>query len=604
MIVTETINVQAKWENIKHGIYRDFPTRYKDKYGNNCNVDFEIISVEKDGQPEPYHTKVISNGTRIYIGDEDILIPPNKYAYRITYKTNRQIGFYNDHDELYWNVTGNGWIFPIEEVYAFIELPEDAKEQILSMDAFTGRQGSREKDFVTEKDTYGNILFSTTRPLGQYEGLTIFVSWPKGFICEPTKAVKAGYFLRDNTGTIIGIMGFVIVISYYLAIWSRVGKDPKKGVIIPLFAVPENLSPASMRYISKMGYDHKTFAASAISMAVKGFLKITEDKRGYILVKENKTYKTGLSEEEREIYKTIFSKGAEIELKAINHELIRKTIDVVKSVLKNKCERVYFVTNIKYFLIGVFMSLAFALFALTSFKTEAMPNTVFVSIWLTGWSFGIIFLIKKAVSQWKYLIVSKWVKWFSIIEAFFSTIFVTIFVLPFVVGEIIGLFLFAKATSPFFAFVFFLTIVANIVFYYLLKAPTLLGRRVLDKIEGFKMFLSVAEKERLNILSPPEKTPELFEKFLPYALALDVENKWAQQFSAVLLQTSMEGKGYSPAWYSGSSWSSYGTGDFTSLLGSSFSGAIASSSTAPGSSSGGGGGSSGGGGGGGGGGGW
>ena len=145
-------------------------------------------------------------------------------------------------------------------------------------------------------------------------------------------------------------------------------------------------------------------------------------------------------------------------------------------------------------------------------------------------------------------------------------------------------------------------VIVNIVFHHLLKAPTKLGREIMDRIEGFKMYLSTAEKERLNSIKEPEKTPELFEMFLPYAIALDVENEWGEKFADVLEKA---GTDYSPGWYNGASWSTLGAVGVASTLGSSLTSTISSSSTAPGSSSGsGGGGFSGGGGGGGGGGGW
>ena len=147
----------------------------------------------------------------------------------------------------------------------------------------------------------------------------------------------------------------------------------------------------------------------------------------------------------------------------------------------------------------------------------------------------------------------------------------------------------------------------NVVFFQLMKAPTVFGRRVMDQIAGFKQYLTVAEKDELAWRYPVEKTPETFERFLPYALALDVENRWAERFSEVLEINEGEGtSGYHPSWYSGSrGWSSAGLGGWAGSLGSSFSSAVSSSATPPGSSSGsGGGGSSGGGGGGGGGGGF
>ncbi len=144
----------------------------------------------------------------------------------------------------------------------------------------------------------------------------------------------------------------------------------------------------------------------------------------------------------------------------------------------------------------------------------------------------------------------------------------------------------------------------NFAFFHLLRAPTVPGRKLLDQLEGFRMYLATAEEDRLNVLHPPEKTPELFERYLPYALALDCENEWNAKFAAVLAAAAAAGAA-APAWYSGRHWDSGRTGGFTDSLGSSLSSSVASASTAPGRSSGsGGGGSSGGGGGGGGGSGW
>jgi uncharacterized membrane protein YgcG len=144
----------------------------------------------------------------------------------------------------------------------------------------------------------------------------------------------------------------------------------------------------------------------------------------------------------------------------------------------------------------------------------------------------------------------------------------------------------------------------NLLFYWLLKAPTAIGRQVLDQIEGFRMYMATAEEERLKVLHPPEKTPELFERYLPYAMALDCENEWNEKFAAVLAAAAATGAASSVGgWYHGSG--DFGSRDFSDSLGSNLTSSISSAATPPGSSSGsGGGGSSGGGGGGGGGSGW
>ncbi len=187
----------------------------------------------------------------------------------------------------------------------------------------------------------------------------------------------------------------------------------------------------------------------------------------------------------------------------------------------------------------------------------------------------------------------------------FTALASSLFALPFFAGEVFGLGLFSLSLSVPATLAFALLVFLNALFYYLLKAPTLAGRKIMDQVEGFKMYLSVAEKDRLNMLNPPEKTPQLFEKYLPYALALNVENEWSEQFADVLAKAQVDGQPYSPSWYQGSSWNRLGASGLSDSLGGAFAGAIASSAMAPGSSSGsGGGGSSGGGGGGGGGSGW
>jgi hypothetical protein len=124
LLVTETILVRSAAVNIRHGIYRDFPTRYKDPLGNRYLIHFEVVQVLRDGQPEKFQTKDQDNGERIYIGDENVILGPGDYTYAPTYTANREIGFFADHDELYWNVTGTGWLFPIAHATATERTPQ------------------------------------------------------------------------------------------------------------------------------------------------------------------------------------------------------------------------------------------------------------------------------------------------------------------------------------------------------------------------------------------------------------------------------------------------------------------------------------------------
>ncbi|MFC1594343.1 DUF2207 domain-containing protein [Candidatus Omnitrophota bacterium] len=600
MTVTETIKVISAGDRIKRGIYRDFPTHYKDRFGNNVVVDFRVQQVLRDGVAEKYHIERMSNGKRVYIGSKNVYLSAGEYTYTLVYTTNRQLGFFDDFDELYWNVTGNDWEFAIEQASAAVHLPAGISSYDIKLDGYTGGFGSKQKDFTASADTFEGIVFTTTRRLSPQQGLTIVVSWPKGYVDEPTRQEKLGFFFKDNSGVILGIVGILLLFGYYLVVWSMVGKDPQRGVIIPLYQPPKQFSPAAMRYIMNMGFDHKAFSAAVINMAVKGYITI-QDSNGVFTLKKTGAEKSILTAEEKVIDKILLGRGGQITLKNTKHLIVIKGLNMFKDSLKTRFERTYFFTNKQYFFpaAGISLFLVVASGALNA--GEKFPIAVFMCVWLTFWSFGTTTLLSRVVSLWKGVRVGAGGQGSS----FGKALALTLFSAPFVFGMLFGFSMLGFATSPSVIVLLAAVVTINIIFYRLLKAPTITGRKVMDTIEGFKMYLSVAEKERLNMLNPPDKTPELFEQYLPYALALDVENAWAAQFSEVFKQIQGTDRDYSPTWYSGSSWRHLGAGGFSSGLGSGFTNSISSASVAPGSSSGGGGGgSSGGGGGGGGGGGW
>jgi hypothetical protein len=281
MTVTETIKVNCNRQEIKRGIIREFPTTYRDRYGHTIRVGFEVREVLRDGRTEPYHVEAAANGQKIYIGRQDLYLPPGVYTYTITYGTDRQLGYFKDFDELYWNVTGNGWTFAIDRAEAVVSLPEGA--DILQYAAYTGYSGDQGQDYRVSRDRAGNIVFTTSRGLAPREGLTIAVAWPKGLVHEPAGAEKAANFLKDNLASFLGLIWLAIVLGYYVAVWHRVGRDPERGPIIPLFESPKGFSPAASRFLMRMGFDNKAFAAAVVDMAVKGYLDIEENDGDYTL---------------------------------------------------------------------------------------------------------------------------------------------------------------------------------------------------------------------------------------------------------------------------------------------------------------------------------
>ena len=600
--VRETITVFCAGNRIRHGIYRDFPTRYTDPYNTRHIVGFQVLSTTRDSAPETFRVQDQFNGKRIYLGDANALVPRGRHVYTITYATSRQLGFYKDHDELFWNATGNGWEFPIDHASASVHLPANIPPDQVTLSGFTGVAGSRLGELSRSTED-GTFWFRTNRPLGAYQGLSVLLMWPKGYIAEPTFTQKLEFFFRDNRDALLLVSGFLVTLLYYLIAWSAVGRDPAAGVIMALYEPPSNLSPSAMRYLLRMGYDNKTYAAAILDMAVRGYLKITDLDGKYLLTLTGADQNV-LTPDEKQIASLLFAGGPNIVLEQSNHTVIRASIVAAKRWLKTAEQRVYFVTNSRYLIPAVILSALIALAYFAALGPAQTTGGVFICFWLTLWTIGVSAMLLQVVATWRDLLRLPGAS----VIGFGQALFRTVFALPFLGGEILGLFFLAKVTSLSFGVFLIASGILHGVFVHLMKAPTFAGRRLMDQVEGFKMFLGATDQDRLNRMVPPEQTPKMFEKYLPYALALDVEQDWAEKFSSVLGQAAASpdanGSGYSPSFYSGSSWNSFSGTNFASSFGSSLTTAISSSSSAPGSSGGGGSGGSGGGGGGGGGGGW
>jgi len=528
LMVTETIDVRSEGKHIRRGIYRDFPTRYKDRYGNHYKVTFQIQDVRRDGRREPYHTQKLSNGVRVYIGSSGHLLRPGRHSYMLRYHTTRQLGFFPDHDELYWNVTGNGWMFPIDRASARIELPADVSPGQLRTDLYTGYQGARGKAARSQLESARIISFVTTHALAPRQGLTVAVGFPKGIVHEPTRGERIGYFLEDNGAALVLALGLALPLFWYLWAWSHYGRDPDKGIIIPRFEPPKKLTPAGCAYIRKMSFRQKAFTAAIVSLGVKGYLEIHEDDDEFTLYRKTPPGGAHASKGELALLGALFRDATRIELKQENYRDFLMAKGGLKKALRTEHVGRLFNLNGRYALPAIIMSVAAVLVAIT---LDSAPL-----IWIV---FGALSLI------------------------------------------------------------------LHLLFIFLMRAPTPAGRRIMDEIEGFAMYLDTAEQQDLDRMQSPQLTPEVFEAFLPYAYALGVENHWCERFARAFPADPGGAGGYRPAWYVGDRGGVNTLGHLGSGFSSSFSSAISSASSPPGSSSGGGGGgSSGGGGGGGGGGGW
>jgi uncharacterized membrane protein YgcG len=531
---------------IKRGITRDFPTCYFNQLGLLSRVPFQLKSVKRNGVKEPYHTEDLKNGIRIYLGSANDYLEEGIHQYRIEYSTSNQLIFHANKDELYWNVNGTGWNFSMNEVRCQIRFPKSC--QILEKQCYTGSQGSAAQDCGFAQLSNHSINFYSRSKLEAHEGLTIAVAVEKGVFESISPTTKWFNLLKDNWIFTLGILSVLGTFIINFLLWLKVGKDPKKGVIIPQFEPPIGMSPADVGYALQQKNSPQLFSAAIIDMAVNGCMDIQVDEEGWIFKKPTYLFlKRNVDDPKHSRYYEQYGfdaddlDGQKAEKGSYNSK-IAGAYTKLENQLKSRIE----VEKKQKSLFAIFRR-----------------NDHYLGLSILFW---VLFII--AAISWIAVYRTPW------------TFIVTI------------------------SSIIFLGIIIQIIFAKIMSAYTVEGRKQVDYIEGFKRYLSTTEQSIYDKLNPPDENLQLFEKYLPYAVALDIDNQWAERFKNQI--EIAEEQGYQPSYYRFHSSGNMSSSSFMSSFAGSLSSTVASASTPPSSSSGGssGGGFSGGGGGGGGGGGW
>lgn len=576
--VTETIQVWAEGRQIRRGILRDFPTTYRRADGSRVEVGFDVQSVTRDGNTEEFATEKMANGVRVRIGSAGRSLNTGAHTYVIRYRTTRQIGFFGDYDELYWNATGTGWTFPIDVAEARINLPERAEWKQSAF--YTGPQGAQGRDATVVEQRPGRIVFRTTKPLPVANGLTVAAAFPKGLVTEPTRMQKLDAMLQDDPALLIGATGGGAVILFYLLAWLLVGRDPRRGTIIPLFGPPKGMSAAAVRFINEMAFDDRVFAAAIVGLGVNGHLRLVD--RGGDKEVRRVNGDGPIDDAERALESTLFANKSKVSLDNAEHELIAAARDALHQTLKRAYTGTLFRNHFWWSSFGLVASVvviaAIAIAYADSYGQNAPGIFAGMFIPLLPVMIGVGMMRKG---------------WHQAGRGGRTRFHIGLIVVAVAAAIGIAILSFTIGLGPAILPALMPSVLAGFVSrgFSWLQAPSREGRRIMDQIDGFKEYLSVAEEDRLEFLNPPEKTPELFERFLPYAIALGVENSWAKRFTGVLAAAGV-GAAVS-SWYTGGSPDNVTT--FADRLGDSLSQTISSAATPPGSSGGGSGGSSGGG---------
>ncbi|MBA5863059.1 MAG: DUF2207 domain-containing protein [Nitrospira sp. CR1.1] len=510
LLVTETVS--PRFEGAWNGIERLIPIEYRTPQGFNYSLLLDRVSVtDEQGTPLTFE----SSRERHYRNFR-IWIPGATDATRtfvLKYLVRNGLKFFEDHDELYWNVTGDEWDVPIEQASVRIILPPQTTG--VRAQAFTGAYGAREQA-ATVTIAGSGIEMTMTRPLGFREGLTAVVGWDTGFVTAPTALDRTRMALVSNWP--LGIPLLIFGLMYRL--WSTRGRDPRLRPIAVMYEPPDRLTPAEVGTLVDERPDTRDITATLVDLAVRGYLRITERKAEHLFglwssldylfhrIKPQQEW-AALPAFERLLLEAVFkdSEGDEVLLSALENRFYQSLPGIHDAVFNSLQTRHYY---------------------------GQRPDRVKQGYLAGGITLGIVLTIGLLA------LADRW--GMAPLTALAAGLLSGVIVVGF--GRI-------------------------------MPARTQQGTKALEGVLGFEEFLTRVEADRFDRLI---KTPELFEKFLPYAMALGVEQNWARAFESIVMTA--------PAWYQGSDLAQFNTRGFTSRMGDMASRTGSTMTSAPRSSSG------------------
>ncbi|UCF36688.1 MAG: DUF2207 domain-containing protein [Acidobacteriota bacterium] len=476
ILITETI--EADFKGSWNGLYRLIPVVYQTPRDPNFHLDLDILSVtDESGRKLEWQDSREGRFRKVKIwvpGAQD-----QKRTIVLRYSVGNAIQFFDEHDELYWNATGDEWEIPIKSSRAVVHLPKKATG--IRSAGYTGPYASREQA-VSISVLGPDITFSTQRELGLFEGLTIAVAWDPGAVERPSLSVRMTRYLLRNWLLIVPLLVFI---GMYL-VWSSWGRDPAKGPLVPSYQPPADLSPAAVGTLADNTPDLRDVTATIVDLAIRGLLKIEESRQEKFLGLYSSNFYTFHQTEttsstdqlrpyEKRILDALFDDGlrASVSLKDLENSFYKELKEINNQIFAELLVRKYYRRRPD------------------KLRQPALMTAIGIGILTTAGMGPFADLLGFGVLQFA-------------LAGYSSAL-------------IIG------------------------IFAFLLPARTRLGAKVFDQIRGFEEFLTRVESDRYKKMITG---PEMFEAYLPFAMALGVEERWARAFDGIYSEP--------PHWYSGS----------------------------------------------------
>lgn len=541
--VRETIRVLARGQQLTSDIFRDFPSHYQDARGHVYAPIVSAVDVKRDGSTVSFVTRHLPGGTRVYLGIPDAPLPPGEYTYTLTYRVVGALGFFADGDQVYWPTTPPNWTVPIACATATVSVPPGAPVIGIQAGGWIGPADSPFAVIQPTIDRSGVITYVAPGPLAYDHELTVSVTWPRGYVQEPVSVGQTWPLIGSgDTARIESIgLGLLVLVSIPALVWVR--RRPRLPAPAPSARPPDQLSPAAARFLATATFDEATLAATILDLAVKGFLfirEITEShgetgasaresgrpvtmepgpRRRIELVKvEGRAGGPRLAPEEGAALAELLGSKTTCRLGGESFRELRRASDELKRLVGALYEDRYFTHSARYQIPALAIATAMLAAAALSETNRASLDVRTGVIWFVvagSLVFGTAFFLGAALLATQFRTLRQAVGFVVVAMAAYL---VPLIVLYYVQTQI-------AATSLGVVVLLAVTGVALALLRKLLATTTRDGHRSRARLDDFRDFL---------VTTGPDSTDDsdsrwngAWEAFLPYAIALDVDHRWA-----------------------------------------------------------------------------
>ncbi len=485
----------------RHGIFRTIPVSYQ-AGGTTYTADVsQVVVVGTSGTPIPFVESHGNGALTLKVGDAHTLVS-GKQTYTISYVVHGPFLYWDDHDEFYWNVTGS-WPNAITRASVHVDLPPGST--VLDASCYQGAQGSSHTCSASEESASSTGYRASAQSLAVGEGFTVALTFPKGTIAEPMRRGKGGmprFLLFWPLFLPVCVAGAMV----YL--WYTRGRDPRgRGTIVTEFAPPEGITPAMAGVLYNERLEDRELSAEIVRLAVEGFVKLHRIEDTVLFLFRTTDYLIERMEHGEPTDPLSLRLLERLFQPAYVGSVVVEGKEVAGALLSR-------------------MRHAFAR------DRSLLEDTIYDEVVLEG-----LFPTRPDRVRTWYAVAGGCGAGLGILLASWS-----------------------GATSAVLALSSALSGMIVAIGGLAMPVRTALGVRTLEQLEGFKRYLTVAEKDRIAFHNAPERTPALFDRFLPYAIALGVEQAWAAQFADVYQAE--------PAWYAGGHLHTFAAGALVSDLSS------------------------------------